>query len=205
MEKVITKYFDYGLEEMEYLKRVDATLGEAMTRLGKVERVMIPDLFTALIYAIVSQLISAKAVHTIWNRMQEQLGEISPSNIALQSADDIQACGMTMRKAVSIQQIAHRIATGSFHLEELHDLSDAEVIQKLMTLNGVGKWTAEMMLINSLERPNVVSWGDVAIRRGMMKLYGLNSISKEEFEQYCLRYSPYGSIASIYLWNISIE
>lgn len=190
---------------MDYLKSVDANLGAAMTRLGKIERTIIPDLFTALIYGIVGQLISAKAVHTIWNRMQEQLGEISPCNIALQSADDIQACGMTMRKAITIQQIAYTIGTGAFHLEELHDLSDAEVIQKLMTLKGIGKWTAEMILINSMERRNVVSWGDMAIRRGMMKLYGLNSISKEEFEQYCLRYSPYGSIASIYLWNISIE
>lgn len=190
---------------MEYLKSVDVTLGDAITRLGKVERVIIPDLFTALIYAIVGQLISVKAVHTIWSRMQDQLGEISPTNIALQSADDIQACGMTMRKAVSIQQIAHTIATDTFQLEELRHLSDAEVIQKLMTFKGVGKWTAEMMLINSMERRNVVSWGDIAIRRGMMKLYGLDTLSKEEFEQYRLRYIPLGSIASIYLWKISFE
>jgi DNA-3-methyladenine glycosylase II len=61
------------------------------------------------------------------------------------------------------------------------------------------------MLINSMERRDVVSWGDIAIRRGMMKLYGLNTITKEQFEHYRLRYSPLGSVASIYLWNISFE
>jgi DNA-3-methyladenine glycosylase II len=67
-----------------------------------------------------------------------------------------------------------------------------QVINKLMTLNGIDKWMAEMMLINAMERRDVVSWGDIAIRRGMMKLYGLSTLTKEQFEQYRLRYSPLG-------------
>lgn len=184
---------------------VDEVLGAAITRLGKLERVIIPDLFTALVYAIVGQLISVKAVHTIWGRMQERFGEITPHHLAIQTAEDIQGCGMTMKKAVCIHQIAQTIARGQFQLDDLYDLSDTEVIKKLMTLHGVGKWTAEMMLINSMERPDVVSWGDIAIRRGMMKLYGLSSLTKEQFDQYRLRYSPFGSVASIYLWEISFE
>ncbi|MNI24733.1 DNA-3-methyladenine glycosylase 2 [compost metagenome] len=205
MGTVITKNFEYGQEEIDYLKSVDETLGSAITRLGKVERVIIPDLFTALIYAIVGQLISVKAVHTIWGRMQDQFGEISPHHIAAQTADDIQRCGMTMKKAICIQNIAQTIVQGAFNLDELYDLSDAEVIQKLTTLHGVGKWTAEMMLINSMERRDVVSWGDIAIRRGMMKLYGLPSLTKEQFDEYRLSYSPVGSVASIYLWTLSFE
>lgn len=123
----------------------------------------------------------------------------------MQTADDIQGCGMTMKKAVCIHQIAQTIAQGDFNLNELNEFSDQEVIKKLTMLNGIGKWTAEMMLINSMERPNIVSWGDIAIRRGMMKLYGLDSLSKEQFDQYCLRYSPFGSVASIYLWELSFE
>lgn len=176
-----------------------------MTRIGKVERVIIPDLFAALVHAIVGQLISVRAVHTIWDRMQERFGEISPHNLDLQTADDIQQCGMTMKKASCIKAIAHMIASGAFHLDELYNLSDTEVINKLMTLNGVGRWTAEMMLINAMERRDVISWGDIAIRRGMMKLYGLPTITKEQFEEYRLRYSPFGSVASIYLWQLSFE
>jgi len=205
LQNIPTKYFEYGIEEIAYLKSVDPTLGAAITRLGKVERVIIPDLFTALIYAIVGQLISVKAAHTIWTRMQDQLGEITSHNIAMQSPDDIQACGMTMKKAVCIQHIAHTIEQGAFNLDELHSLTDTEVIRRLIALNGVGKWTAEMLLINSMERRDVVSWGDIAIQRGMMKLYGLSEITKSQFDQYRLKYSPLGSIASIYLWTISFE
>ena len=176
-----------------------------MLRLGKVERVIIPDLFAALIHAIIGQLISVKAAHTVWTRLQELSGEITPQQIAKQSPDDIQRCGMTMKKAVCIHNIANMIADGVFRLDELYQLSDSEVIKKLITLHGIGQWTAEMLLIHSMARPDVVSWGDIAIRRGMMKLYGLSTLTKTQFEQYRLRYSPHGTIASIYLWEISSE
>ncbi len=71
METVMTKNFDYGEKEINYLKTVDPVLGTAIMQMGKVERVIIPDLFAALVHAIVGQLISAKAVQTIWTRMQE--------------------------------------------------------------------------------------------------------------------------------------
>jgi len=205
MKTVKTKYFDYGQEEMDYLKSVDETLGEAMKRLGKIERTIIPDLFSALVYAIIGQLISAKAANTIWERMQNQFGEISPRNIAIQHTEDIQKCGMTMRKAACIKSISMLIVQGGFSLDDFHDLSDEKVISKLMILKGVGKWTAEMLLINSMERRDIVSWGDVSIRRGMMRLYGLSTLTKEQFEHYRLQYSPFGSVASIYLWEISME
>lgn len=205
MKTVKTKYFDYGQDEVDYLKSVDQVLGAAMTRMGKVERIIIPDLFSALIYAIVGQFISVKAVQTIWERMHNEFGEITPRNIAIQHTDHIQKCGMTMKKAVYIKSIAQTIAQGDFNLDVLYDLSDEKVITKLMTFKGVGKWTAEMLLINAMERPDIVSWGDIAIRRGMKKLYGLSTLTKEQFEQYRLNYSPHGSVASIYLWAISFE
>ncbi|MNI94367.1 hypothetical protein D3C73_1524610 [compost metagenome] len=75
----------------------------------------------------------------------------------------------------------------------------------MTVLPGIGVWTAEMLLMNCLERPDILSWGDIAIRRGIMNLYGLPALTREEFEQYRLRYSPYGSVASIYLWEISFR
>lgn len=205
MAAVKTKYFEYGQRETEHLKQADAALGAAMARLGRIERVVIPDLFAALIHAIVGQLISAKAVRTIWDRMQRQLGDISPHNLAKQSADEIQSCGLTMKKARCIQNIAQTVADGAFDLADLKSLLDNEVIDRLSSLNGIGRWTAEMLLLHSMERPDVVSYGDIAIRRGMMKLYGLDSLSKAQFEQYRHRYSPFGSVASIYLWELSFE
>ncbi|WP_068500774.1 DNA-3-methyladenine glycosylase family protein [Paenibacillus kribbensis] len=205
MQTVMTKNFDYGPKEVHYLKNADPILGAAMAQIGKVERVVIPDLFAALVHAIVGQLISAKAVETIWKRMQEKLGAMTPQNIAIQSAEDIQSCGITMKKAVCILNIAQTIEQGLLDLQELYELSDTQVIQKLSSLQGIGPWTAEMMLINCMERPDVVSWGDIAIRRGMMKLYNLDTITRGQFEEYRRVYSPYGSVASIYLWSISFH
>ncbi|ASR46017.1 DNA-3-methyladenine glycosidase [Paenibacillus kribbensis] len=205
MQTVITKNFDYGEKEIHYLKNADAVLGAAISQMGRVERVIIPDLFAALVHAIVGQLISAKAVETIWARMQEKLGAMTPQNIAIQAAEHIQSCGITMKKAVCILNIAQTIEQGLLDLQELYELSDPQVIQKLSSLQGIGPWTAEMMLINCMERPDVVSWGDIAIRRGMMKLYNLDTLTRKQFEEYRRAYSPYGSVASIYLWSISFR
>lgn len=206
MKQIVqTKYFEYDTEEIEYLKSIDETLGAAITRIGKIERVIIPDLFAALVHAVVGQLISTKAAQTVWDRMQEQLGEITPLNLAKRDVQDIQKCGLTMKKAKVIHNIANMVAQGDFNLAELDDMTDVDVIRKLTTIDGVGPWTAEMMLILSMERRDVVSWGDKAIRRGMMRLYGLDQLTKEQFEQYRLRYSPHGSVASIYLWEVASE
>jgi DNA-3-methyladenine glycosylase II len=204
MGTVKTKLFEYNQTVIEYLKHVDPILGAAMNRLGKVEREVIPDLFTALIYAIIGQQISAKAVHTIWDRMQDCFGEITPQNITFAAVEKIQQCGLSMRKAGYIKSVGETVMCGDFNLMELYELSDAEVIRRLSKLHGIGVWTAEMLLLNSMERPDVVSWGDIAIRRGMMNLYGLTEITKEQFEQYKKQYSPYGSVASIYLWKLSL-
>lgn len=204
MFKVYTKYFEYGEKEISYLSQKDRILGEAIARLGKVERTVIPDLFQALVFAVIGQQISAKAAETIWNRLRNE-GEITPSGILEISSEAIQRCGLTYRKVSNLKEIADAVYSGSFNLTELKILTDSQVIKSLSTLKGIGTWTAEMLLLNSMERPDVVSFGDIAIKRGMMKLYGLSEITRDQFQDYRRRYSPYGSVASIYLWRISFE
>jgi len=132
-----------------------------------------------------------------------RFGAITPETISSAATRDIQQCGMSMRKAGYIKGIADAVADGSLDLDGLHKLPDDEIIALLTGLNGVGIWTAEMILIFSMERPDVLSWGDLAIRRGMMRLYGKVSIDRAGFECYRKRYSPYGSVASLYLWEVS--
>lgn len=109
--------------------------------------------------------------------MHENGGMITAEHLAGKTPDEIQAFGMTMKKAVSIHHIAQIVVAGEWNLEELRQLPDAEVVRQLTKLNGIGQWTAEMLLTNSMERRDVVSWGDIAIRRGIMKLYGLPTLS----------------------------
>lgn len=197
--------FKYGQTEMEYLIKVDKTLGEVIERMGMVEREIIPDLFTALIHAIVGQQISTKAADTVWFRMRKLFKKITPERISVSSIEEIQQCGLSIRKAGYIKRTGEAVAHGELNLNELYGMSDEEVIKHLCSLHGIGVWTAEMVLLNSMERPNVLSWGDIAIRRGIIKLYGLKVITKEQFNEYKKRYSPYGSVASLYLWKLSLE
>ncbi|MCX6651379.1 MAG: DNA-3-methyladenine glycosylase [Methanomassiliicoccales archaeon] len=196
---------EYGRKELDHLRKRDRRLGQVIDRVGMIETELSPDLFSALVNSIVCQQISGKAADTVWGRVKERFGDITPERFFAASIQNIQTCGMSFRKAEYVRGIAEACVQGNLDLEALNDLSDEEVIKRLSALRGVGIWTAEMMLIFSLQRPDVVSWSDLAIRRGMTVLYGLDKLDKDDFERYRKRYSPYGSIASLYLWKISHE
>ena len=195
--------FEYDQSSIDYLQKKDKKLGAAIERIGRVERQVIPDLFTALVHSIVGQQISKQAAATVWNRVQEYFGEITPARVAIASSEEIQQLGMSLRKATYIKGVAEAALEGSLDLDRLNSLPDGEIIKRLSSLHGVGVWTAEMMLIFSLQRPDVVSWGDHAIRKGMMNLYGLTELTRGQFDKHRKRYSPYGTVASLYLWEIA--
>lgn len=197
------RYFEYGAAEIETLKKVDPVLGNAIDRIGIIKRELIPDLFEALVNAIVGQMISTKAAKTVWSRLLELVGTIAPQAIYETPVEHIQRCGITMKKAEAIYDIALKVCSGEFEPESLYNMPDAQVIQQLVSLKGVGSWTAEMLLIFSMERPDIVSWKDIGIRRGMCRLYGLGELSRSEFDYYREKYSPYGTVASLYLWELS--
>lgn len=199
------KYFEYGQKEVEYLKEKDPILAAAIDKIGMVKRELDTDVFSSLISSIISQQISTKAAVTVKNRLIESIGELRPENINTLDVEDIQKCGMSMRKANYIKGIADAAISKEVDFDHLHKLSDEEVIKELVSLKGVGEWTAEMLLIHSLERPNILSFKDLGIRRGIMKLYSLEEITKEKFEILRERYSPYCTVASLYLWEISSQ
>lgn len=199
----ILNYFKYGEKEIAYLKERDRLLGAAIDKIGLIKREVTPDPFEALISSIISQQISTKAAITVENRLLDLVKKISAESMAGLSLEDIQSCGMSMRKAQYIKGVVDAAISKEIDFQSLKDLDDEEVIKKLTSLYGVGVWTAEMILIFSLERRDVVSYGDLAIRRGMMNLYGLDSLSKKDFDKYRQLYSPYGSVASLYLWKLS--
>ena len=196
--------FQYGQAEIDYLTRRDRKLGRAIGHIGMIERQVMPDLFKALAHSVVAQQISRKAADTVWGRLCERLLDVTPRKVGSTDVSDIQQCGLSMRKARYIKGIGEAASQGDLDLLELREMPDEGVIEKLSSLAGIGVWTAEMLLIFSLCRPDVVSWGDLAIRRGMMNLYGLNQLSKSQFDRFRKRYSPCGSVASLYLWALSV-
>lgn len=160
------------------------------------------DLFGGLVRSIVSQQLAIRAAEAILGRLEALTGELSAERILATDPGALRACGLSSRKVEYLRGIAEAAISGTIDFASLATLDDAAVIQKLIQLKGVGVWTAEMLLIFSLGRPDVLSFGDLGIRRGIMLLTGRDSLSKEEFEVFRRRCSPYGTLASLYLWRI---
>lgn len=196
-------YFKYGEKEIKHLQKQDPKLDQAISEIGKVKRAVNSDLFSNLISSIIGQQISVKAADTVKKRLKNKAGQITPSTINKLSSKEIQKCGMTSRKANYIKNIATLTQNKKINLEKLKELDNKDFIKEITKIKGVGNWTAEMLLIHSLERKDVLSYQDLGVRRGIKKLYSKEEVSKEFFQKLQKLYHPYGTIASIYLWEIS--
>lgn len=196
-------YFAYDDEHIAYLSQRCSKLAEAITHIGKIERTVNPDLFSELMRTIIGQQISSKAIATIWNRMQNLLGEVTPETVANINPDSLQSIGVSYRKVDYMQSIAKEILEKNIDLGMLSELSDNEIKAKLSSFRGIGEWTAEMLMIFSMNRLNVLSFGDLAIHRGLRMLYRHREITPALFAKYQRRFHPYNSVASLYLWHIA--
>lgn len=141
--------FIHAWTELEHLRKRDRTLSRPIDEVGKIERLVTPHPFIALIHTIVAQQISSG--------LKEQLGGLSPQSIAAVSSEELRRCEMFARKTGYFRGIVTAAMWGEVDLGGLHDLSDFDVIRRPPALPGIGRWTAEMYLIVSLQRPDVVA------------------------------------------------
>ena len=195
--------FRYGEKEIEYLKSRDRRLGEVIDRIGHVYRERDPDLFSSVAHQIIGQQISTKALGTIWARMRDRLGEVTPKKVAEADIETLRSFGMSFRKASYIKEFAFKVMDGEFPLEKIESLSDEEAIERLRSIRGIGTWTAEMILLFCLERPNVFSYDDLALQRGLRMVFHHRKIDRRLFEKYRRKFSPCCSVASLYLWEVA--
>ena len=196
-------YFPYGNKEINYLKSKDIILGNEIDKIGLIKRPIDADLFTSLVTSITSQQISTAAARTINGRLLAKAGTLTPESLLALGVNEIQTCGLSIRKATYIYEICEKIINKEFNLDEIENLNDEEAIKELTKLRGIGRWTAEMLLLFSMLRKDILSYDDLAIQRGMRMLYQLERIDRNTFESYRELYSPYGSVASLYLWDIA--
>ena len=196
-------YFPYGETETAYLKSRDKKLGAVIEQLGHIDRTVDTDLFSSVVHHIIGQQISTKAQQTIWNRIQQELGEVSAGSLLAAGRERLQSFGMTFRKADYILDFARKVDCGEFDLDAVAEKSDAEAIAALSSLKGIGVWTAEMILLFCLQRPDIFSFGDLAILRGMRMVYRHKEIDRKRVEMYRRRFSPYCSVASLYFWAVA--
>lgn len=197
------EYFIYGEKEINHLKARDPVLCQAIERIGMIKREVHTELFAVLVNSIVGQQISTKAQVTVWNRMKEGLLEVTPQKVGQCTKEELQSFGISFRKAEYIKTAAERVLNGSLDLQGLSEAEDEQVKQELTKLPGVGVWTAEMLMTFSMQRPDIVSYSDLAIQRGMRMLYHHRAITPKLFQKYARRYSPCGTVASLYLWAVA--
>lgn len=197
------QYFAYGTKETDHLSRKDKRLASVIERIGLIRREVRPDLFDALMHAIVGQQIATKAQQTVWGRLVLALGQVTPATVDGMEAEALQRLGLSFRKVAYMKGAARKVLQGELDVEALRQMDDASVSAALSKLDGVGVWTAEMLMLFSLQRPDVFSFGDLAIHRGLCMVYRHKVVSRERFEMYRRRFSPYGSVASLYLWAVA--
>lgn len=195
------KVIEYGEKEISYLCQKDEKMARLIEKAGHIHRDGETDLFASLTDSIVGQQISTAAHNTIRNRINERFGILTAEKVMATPDEELKSVGISYRKVGYIKDFSSKVINGEIDIEALYTMSDEDAVKELVKVKGVGVWTAEMMLTFCLQRPDVLSYGDLAIRRGIMKLYGLEELSVEDFHRITDKFSPYRTVAALYFWH----
>ncbi len=159
------------------------------------------DYFLDLVDAICSQQLSGKAAATIFARVKDGLGELTPEKILRTKDEKFRKWGLSRQKTVYIKDLATKVKNGELKIKKLDRLPDEEVMKELIAVKGIGKWTAEMFLMFSLARPDVFPSDDLGIRNSMKKLLK-KELKDDKLAKFAERWKPYRTVASWYLWAL---
>lgn len=183
------------------LASTDPQLGGLIRRVGRVEIAAPDDPFTELVGSIVAQQLSLKAAGTIWKRVIAAVPP-TPEGFSAADPDELRAAGLSRAKTAYVQGIAHTVVTGDLDLSALDTLDDEQVIEQLVRLKGVGRWTAEMFLLFALRRPDVLALDDLGVRGSAGKMADLGRpMTRDELAQRGDLWRPHRSTASLWLWE----
>jgi DNA-3-methyladenine glycosylase II len=192
------------LKARRHLARRDPVLKKVIAAVGPCTLTPLPDRFAALARSIISQQISTKAAASIRARLEQSLAPhgLVPAAILAASVEGLRAAGLSTAKTASMRDLAERVHGGSLPLGRLHKMSDEEVIEQLVPVRGIGRWTAQMFLIFSLGRLDVLPVADLGLRVGVQRQYGLKEPpDKADLEELAKPWQPYRSIATWYFWR----
>lgn len=174
------------------------------TRLRRRSEERPADAYGALLRAIVGQQLSTKAARTIYRRVCELFGGAAPSpeQLLAASEEELRGCGLSGRKVEYLRDLAAHVLGGELELERLGELGDEEVVAEIVAVRGLGQWTAEMFLLFHLERPDVLSGGDLGIRKAIQVAYELDEMpAPQRVLEIGEAWRPHRSLASLYLWE----
>ena len=190
----------------KHFKKVDPILHKASLLHSVPNITRSRDVFRDLVHTITNQQLSGKAADTIFGRLAALLGKktFNAEHISKISRAKLRTRGLSEAKAATIHGLAEAVVKEQVNLITLHKLTDAEIIEVLTSLKGIGPWTAEMILMFSLGRADIFSKGDLGLRKGIMRLYGLKNLpSDAHIEKLSKKWSPYRTYAARVLWRVA--
>ncbi|HZS75140.1 MAG TPA: DNA-3-methyladenine glycosylase [Ktedonobacteraceae bacterium] len=191
-----------------YLRDLDPIMAEAIERVGPCTLQPNPNLFETLVDAIISQQISVKAADAIMARVRKAVpgengGLITPEAMLPLDQDVLRGAGVSPQKIRYLRDLTERVTSGELNLEALSEMDDEAVIQELVKVKGIGRWTAEMMLIFSLGRPDVLPVDDLGFLEGVREAYKLETRpTPKELRERGELWRPYRTFATWYMWGV---
>jgi len=197
---------DYWDDACKHLAKRDRVMKKLIPQFGEARLQSRGDAFTTLARSIVGQQISVKAAQSVWDKFAAIVGgpsnRLSPSAVLALEALTLRTAGLSARKAEYLVDLARHFADGTVHVRQWQQMEDEAIIDELVAIRGIGRWTAEMFLIFHLMRPNVLPLDDLGLLKGISQSYFSGEpVSRAEARELGEGWAPYRSVATWYLWR----
>jgi DNA-3-methyladenine glycosylase II len=193
---------DYWEEACKHLSRKDRVMKRLIPKFGNACLESRGDAFTTLARSVVGQQISVKAAQSVWDKFAALPRKLTPASVLKLKVDDMRAAGLSARKIEYLVDLALHFDSGMVHVDSWKDMSDELIIEELVAIRGIGRWTAEMFLIFHLMRPNVLPVDDVGLLNGIsVNYFSGDPVSRSDARDVAVAWAPYCSVATWYIWR----
>jgi DNA-3-methyladenine glycosylase II len=197
---------DYWDDACKHLSRRDRVMKKLIPQFGEARLQSRGDAFTTLARSIVGQQISVKAAQSVWDKFAAAAGgepaRLVPDDVLALDAPALRGCGLSARKAEYLSDLARHFADGAVHVGQWQQMEDEQIIDELVAIRGIGRWTAEMFLIFHLMRPNVLPLDDLGLLKGIsLSYFSGEPVSRSEARELGEGWAPFRSVATWYLWR----
>jgi len=196
----------YWDDACRHLSRRDRVMKKLIPRFGEARLQSRGDAFTTLARSIVGQQISVKAAQSVWERFLTAAGSIAPplapASVLALAVPALRGAGLSARKSEYLLDLARHFASDAVHVEQWQQMDDEAIIDELVAIRGIGRWTAEMFLIFHLMRPNVMPLDDLGLIKGIsLNYFSGEPVSRAEARELGEAWAPFRSVATWYIWR----
>jgi DNA-3-methyladenine glycosylase II len=201
-EKITIATPPYWTEACKHLMKKDRVMKRLIPQFGEACLQSRGDAFVTLARSIVGQQISVKAAQTVWDKFVKLPRKMTPTHVLKLKVDDMRAAGLSARKVEYLVDLALNFDNGALHVKAWNEMDDGSIIEELVAIRGIGRWTAEMFLIFHLMRPNVLPLDDVGLINGISRNHFPDeAVSRSEAREVAAAWAPYCSVATWYIWR----